>query len=333
MSITIPQRSRGRQTPENRVQYQNDLQAFAGEIIQIESTLDFKVSSRGRCYIFEEHGLKKGDFDQAQHLINDCLKSGLLPLDITSIDDNRVADGVQEVSTGTPGQVAEYLVGSIEDEAYRYVPAAFWENQNCYIEVMVEKIDLKSLFEPVCRKYHIPLTNVRGWSDIHSRAAMMKRFAEWEANGKQCILLYCGDHDPGGLNISESICSNLADLEDAVGWAPSDLDIDRFGLNHDFIEANKLSWVDNLETSSGGRLDDPRHRDHCKPYVQSYVRQFGVRKVEANALVTRSRAGRELCEQTILKYINVDAAEEYSDFIDEQQEEVRGLINSMMGGS
>ena len=71
--------------------------------------------------------------------------------------------------------------------------------------MFVEKIDLKSLFEPICKRYHIPLTNARGWSDIHSRAAMMKRFTEWENKGKQCVLLYCGDHDPGGLNISETI--------------------------------------------------------------------------------------------------------------------------------
>jgi hypothetical protein len=114
---------------------------------------------------------------------------------------------------------------------------------------------------------------------------MMRRFAAWEAKGKQCVLLYCGDHDPGGLRISEFIHSNFADLTGAVGWSPEHLIIERFGLDYDFIVAQALVWIENLETGSGKfPLNDPRHPDHFKPYVQSYLRQFGARKCEANAL-------------------------------------------------
>ena len=65
----------------------------------------------------------------------------------------------------------------------------------------------------------------------------------------------------------------------------ANLVITRFGLNADFIDANDLTWIDNLETSSGGQLDDPDHNDHNKDYVQDYIAEFGVRKCEANALV------------------------------------------------
>ena len=168
---------------------------------------------------------------------------------------------------------------------------SFWDDQDYYLQMLVEKIDLRSLFSRICDSYHVPLANSGGWADINGRAAMMRRFAEWEARGKRCVLLYCGDHDPGGLNISGFLRSNLADLSGAVGWSPDNLIIDRFGLNFDFIEAQGLTWIDNLETGAGGRLDDPRHPDHDKAYVQDYLRRFGVRKVEANALVARP-AGR-----------------------------------------
>ena len=49
----------------------------------------------------------------------------------------------------------------------------------------------------------------------------MRRFADHERAGRQCVLLYCGDHDPGGLNISDFLRGNLADLECAVGWSPT----------------------------------------------------------------------------------------------------------------
>jgi hypothetical protein len=98
---------------------------------------------------------------------------------------------------------------------------------------------------------------------------MMRRFRNWEARRKQCVLLYCGDHDPGGLQISDFLHANLAELEKAVGWSPDKLIIDRFGLDYDFIEANGLTWIDNLETGSGKSLADPKHPDHLKPYVKA----------------------------------------------------------------
>jgi len=44
----------------------------------------------------------------------------------------------------------------------------------------------------------------------------MRRFKQWEARGKRPVLLYCGDHDPGGLLISDSLRSNIAELAKAV---------------------------------------------------------------------------------------------------------------------
>ena len=81
---------------------------------------------------------------------------------------------------------------------------------------------------------------------------------------------------PGGLKISKSLRKHFDDLAYADGvsyWADS-LEIVRFGLNYDFIKANNLSWIDNFETSSGGRLDNPRHKEHHKPYVQNYLAEY-----------------------------------------------------------
>jgi hypothetical protein len=68
----------------------------------------------------------------------------------------------------------------------------------------------------------------------------------------------------------------------------------------------------NLETSSGGRLDDPHHADHNKEYVQSYLAQFGVRKCEANALVVEPVVGRQLMREAIMQYLPADALEHYN---------------------
>ena len=193
-----------------------------------------------------------------------------------------------------------------------YQPFDLWERLGVYVEMVVEKIDLKSLFGPVCEEYCVPLTNVRGWADLNSRAALMERMKKREAEGKRCVLRICVDHDPGGLRIAEKFRNDLADLSKAVGWDPAELEIVRFGLNADFIEAHGLTWIDNLETGSGESLADPLHADHDKAYVQDYIRKFGARKGEANALLRRPEAGRGLCRGAIESYVRKSDLDRHS---------------------
>lgn len=83
-------------------------------------------------------------------------------------------------------------------------------------------------------------------------------------------------------------------------------------------------------------MDDPRHADHNKPYVQSYLAQFGARKVEANALVVRPDAGRQLCRDSIARYIDPPGIVAFEDAIEEAQdtlaEEVARQMVAKFGG-
>jgi len=97
-------------------------------------------------------------------------------------------------------------------------------------------------------------------------------------------------------------------------------------LDRDIIDELGLSWIENLETSSGERLDDPKHKDHKKEYVQSYLRHHGARKVEANALVTRPVEGRQLCLDAILDYLPEAAPEDYETAIAPARMELRDII-------
>lgn len=323
--ISLPFTQRGRRSKKAEARYQAELTAFCAAIREIRSTLDFEVSSRGWCYILEEHGLTKGEFDRAQTLITDCRKSGFLPLNIVAEDVAREFEHLEDLDSA-PETEAESWVYTILSAHERYQPVSFWADLPCYVEMLVEKVDLRSLFSPICQQYQVPIANGRGWSDLNTRATMMRRFAEHEAQGQQCVLCYCGDHDPAGLQIGEFLRSNMTDLANAVGWRPDNLIIDRFGLNYDFITQHRLSWVDNLETGSGRHLNDPRHPDHKKPYVQDYLRRFGVRKVEANALVVRPQAGRELCRQAILRYVSEDAPMRYQERLEPWRHQLREEI-------
>jgi hypothetical protein len=325
----LPRRTRGRPTPEREAQYQAQRTAFCLLILEIRSTMDFEVGARGWSYILEQRGLiTKGDFDAAENLITDCRKTGDLPLDICAEDSSRETIGVQgDLNNPDVEAEAASWIDYVRDHAHQtYTPFGFWDDLDVYVEVAVEKLDLRNLFEPVCAEFHVPITNLKGWCDLNARAAMMRRFKQHEAEGRQCVLLLCGDHDPGGLSITETMRKNLEDLAGQVGWRPDNLIISRFGLNADFIDRHGLSWIDNLETSSGQRFDDPRHPDHNKDYVQNYIRRFGVRKCEANALVVAPDVGRDLCRRTILGYVPADAPADYHDRLSVERDRLRTAI-------
>jgi hypothetical protein len=273
-----------------------------------------------------ERFIDKGDLDKAQEKINEARKSGALPLDVCSEDVRRSAEGIEELHGSIPEEIDAWISTLIQAPD-SYTPISFWEGQEFYIEMAVEKVDLKHLFAPICQAFRIPITNFAGWTDLHSRAAMMRRFAEQEAAGRICVLLYCGDHDPGGLNISDFLRSNFEEMANAVDWHPDNLIIDRFGLDYDFIEKIGLVWIDNLETGSGKSLASPQHNDHKKDYVQNYLKRFGARKVEANALIVQPEEGRKLCLQAILKYLPASAPQEYEERLKPHRKALTKALN------
>jgi hypothetical protein len=324
--IHIPKRPRGRPTEAANGRYEADVEAFAKAIKEINSRIDFKMSSRGWCYTLEEYGLSKGDFDVAQKIINECRKNGLLPIDFVAEEEARNFNCLEEVDYSTPEEYAAGIVHRVAGQHLYYHGISFWSDKDCYVQMLVEKIDLKTLFEPICETYYIPIATSKGWSSILQRAEMVSRYQFHESEGRKPVLLYCGDHDPAGLNISEFLRKNFFDLWKATGWFPDNLIIDRFGLNYDFIEENNLTWIDNLITGSNQDLGSPKHKDHFAHYVQDYIRQYGKQKCEANAVVIRPDSGRQLCREAINKYVSAEEVDDFETALSELQHDVKALI-------
>jgi hypothetical protein len=330
--LSLPRRGRGRPSAAGKVAWDKKLKEFCDFMRSVHSDLGIAVSSRGWCYIFEDRlGVKKGDFGYAEGLINDCRKAGLIPIDICAEDAARQFACVEQIDEDDPADFAADIAQRVDYAHLTYDPVSFWEYQEYYLEVLVEKIDLKSLWEPTCKKYRIPIANAKGWPDINTRANMMRRFHYWESKGKRVVLLYAGDFDPAGLNISSSYKDMFEELKGAVGWDPAGLEIDRFGLNEAFIHKHKLTWIDNLITSSGEDLADPKHPQHNYPYVQSYIAAYGVRKCEANALVTAPEPGRKLFRDTIWTYLSEEGIAEWEAKRDRLQQEAKSHLDRLLG--
>jgi hypothetical protein len=305
----------------------DSLTAFANNLQEISDQVGMKMSARGWAYFCE--GLRlinKDQFDRVENLINECRQRGYLPVDFTAEEEARKFAGVEDVADYPPEHLIRMYLKAALNSGHYYTPD-WWEDETYYIQMIVEKVDLKSLFEPVCKRYKIPIATARGWASITMRANYARRFKEAEDDGKVCVLLYCGDFDPDGLRISEFLRSNLKDIKDVVwsdkttGYNPASLKIDRFGMNYDFIESNHLTWIDNLITGSKGciaRVKNGKivrgttaggkpHPNFPMGYVQNYLNEYGVRKCEANAMVKAKEASMTLCKEAIEKWLGRDA--------------------------
>ncbi len=310
------------------------LQHFSQILIDLNDTIGFKVSSRGWCYLMEQYGhINKGQFDKVDTAINTCRKEGYLPVDFVADEDSRAFSGVETPYGGT---VTDMLSGMLEDvlDGHRYLTPDWWEGEEYYIQMLVEKIDLKTLFNDACRDYHIPIANAKGWSSILQRAEYARRFKEAEEKGLKCVLLYCGDHDPDGLRISDQIRKNLEQVSEInwedgeSGYDPKNLIIERFGLNFDFIIENKYTWIDNLVSQGGelarvvngkivaglktkGKNAGQPHQNFKLPYLQEYIKKYGVRKCEANVLVTTPEIAQRLVEEEIERWLGDGARDRF----------------------
>jgi len=308
-----------------------EIQEFAEEMKKLTHRVGFKISARGWCYTMEGFNLiTKAQFDVVENLINGCRRNGILPIDFTATEEARQFSGVETPDTESPGM---YMRSSLEFalNAGLYYTPDWWEDEQYYVQMLVEKIDLKTLFEPICRKFHIPIATGSGWQSMRQRAEYGRRFKEAEAIGLKCVLLYCGDFDPDGGRIITKLRGNLEGVSNSnwtdgrSGYDPQNLKIDPFGLKYDFITANKLTWIDNLITARTskrggylakvvdgkivqGKTDKGRpHPNFHLPYVQEYLKKYGVRKCEANALIIIPDESRALCRQAIEEYLGDDA--------------------------
>jgi len=315
--LIVPKRKRGGQSQAAKERFERERREFIQLMLRIESTRDSPVGSRGWCYLLEEHGLWKGDFDDAQEAINKWRKEGLFPPGLFAPDPGRAFHCDELPTAMTEEEYAESSLGWLFDAPNQY-GVSFWEHQPVRILMTVEKIDLFYLFKPVCEKYCVPLANTKGWGDINQREEIAQRFKEHddpiirpgqEIHFRKQVVLHCGDFDPYGLLISEKMEKGIKELHPTTGYSGNFLVVDRFGLNYDFIEANGLTWIENLKT--GGKqekgkikdLADRRHPRHYDPFVQDYIAKYGPKKVEANALVVAPEMGRKLCEEAILKHL------------------------------
>lgn len=88
-------------------------------------------------------------------------------------------------------------------------------SQPAHVEVLAEKLTVRSIVESVCANYCLPLTVGRGYASLPPRYKMAQRFKK---SGKdQLTLVVVSDADPEGESIGESFARSMRDDFDIEG--------------------------------------------------------------------------------------------------------------------
>lgn len=141
-----------------------------------------------------------------------------------------------------------------------------WENQPNYVEVWIEKDALLGVIERPCWELDVPYMSCRGYMSQSEEWAAANRFSEAADSGRNPVLIYLGDHDPSGIDMSRDHNDRLTMFLEHLGV---DVDVRRVALNMDQVQ--KYKPPENPTKPKDSRSPD-------------YVRKFGRKCWELDAL-------------------------------------------------
>ncbi len=164
-----------------------------------------------------------------------------------------------------------------------------WDAQPVHIEVMVEKQALEGVLLPVCRELDVRFTANKGYGSISLLYEVGQRInTKIEEDGKDVTIIYLGDHDPSGMDMTRDIEDRIAMFSHS-----SSINVVRLALNMDQVER----WNPPPNTA---KQTDSRHA--------GYVSQFGKRCWELDAISPTDLAN--LVAQEVLKWRDEDLWDE-----------------------
>lgn len=180
-----------------------------------------------------------------------------------------------------------------------------WEDQDVYIEVWCEKDAVSNIITPICRKWDVLFMANRGYS---SQSAMYNAYNRYDlANrlDKRSVLVYLGDHDPSGMDMTRDVENRL------FTFGLGNIEVDRIALN--------MSQINQYQPPQNPtKLTDSRSA--------SYVTMFGDASWELDALSPAVLS--QIVEKSILDRIDMNVFDE----VVKEESEIKDRIKKVAKG-
>lgn len=173
----------------------------------------------------------------------------------------------------------------------------WWDEQDTYVEVAIEKDAIRGIVEEVTSRYCIPLSVNRGYSSTTALYHMAKRLEEQISKEKPCRVLYIGDHDPSGMQMLHDMNNRLTTFLEGFGYSEDflydALDVVRVCLNFDQVKRYNLP-------ENPVKMTDRR--------AENYIEQFGESCWEVDAIPPDVLL--DLLNDAVKCYCDTDAIED-----------------------
>lgn len=229
---------------------------LVNQILEEYRKQDFRLSLRQLYYQLVARGYivnTQRSYKNLGNLISTARQAGYV--DWSMIED-RGRETVALSHWSGPGEIARAAALSFRINK--------WSHQFYHIEVMVEKDALSGVLGPVCNELDISITANKGYSSSSTMYEIGKRLERATWGKKNVVVLYLGDHDPSGIDMTR-------DIEERLTMYSHDapIEVERLALNWDQIE--KWQPPENPAKETDARFE-------------SYVRQYGESSWELDAV-------------------------------------------------
>lgn len=164
-----------------------------------------------------------------------------------------------------------------------------WQDQAYHVELYVEKEAMESILQPIANKYHIRFGANKGYSSATMIYELAGRLKEKIKEGKECVVLYLGDHDSSGLDMVRDIKDRIHEFL-RFGDEPVDEDVQIVHVALTTAQVKHYKPPPNPAKSTDSRYEE-------------YLKKFGKYSWELDALEPKVLA--TLTEQAIHKYLDV----------------------------
>jgi hypothetical protein len=193
------------------------------------------------------------------------------------------------------------LQGMLEltHETYR---RSLWDNQDCYVEIWLEKDALAGVLTPITGQWDVPLMVTRGYPSV---SYVYEAAIAMQAQQKPAYLYYFGDHDPSGVDINRFVEKQIREIAPDV-----ELHFERVAVNPWQIIDMKLPTRPTKKTDS-----------RSKGFVGESVE---VDAINPDVL-------RELCEGCITQHVDGYALQRMEQVEAAERETLATMIESMEG--
>lgn len=227
-----------------------ELVEHANSIIEEYAKQGFDLTLRQLYYQFVSRNLlanTEKNYKRLGCVIADARLAGL-------IDWDAITDRTRYVRDLSHWDSPQSIVETCSQQ-FRY---AKWEDQPYYVEVWIEKDALIGVIEGVCQELDVPFLACRGYASASEVwGAGHRRFRPRRRAGKNCLVLYLGDHDPSGIDMSRDVRDRLE------MFCGGPVEVNRLALNADQVE--QYNPPENPTKMTDSRAEDyvARFGEHC----------------------------------------------------------------------